>query len=263
MNTFTEDGDATMRTMTATTIFAFSDVTRKCPERTCTLHHSDSMSSTAIIVAWTCALIVVVYTMFVVRYYYRVPDVTEPITIVQCQADTFTASLLRERMPVVCRGVGDLAGFKTLAKSTHTGVLGPSVSDPLYASLRIPGWCCRHAAAVVHTTPSTATEPLQSLADVALDVQLVGTRRVALWVPTATCNTNTPLRRVDVVLSPGDGLFIPFQWWKADTNGDGSTVTGTNENTSRWCALRWNNLVTQSLDTQRWFGACGTWQGTV
>ena len=99
----------------------------------------------------------------------------------------------------------------------------------------------RRAPAVVRTKPASPTPPAQSLADVALDVQLVGTRRVALWVPTASCDdaTQTPLRRVDVVLSPGDGLFVPFQWWVAESDaaGDGSGG-GETGGPSRWCALR-------------------------
>ena len=227
------------------------------------------MPHTAIIVAWACALLVVVYLMFVVRYYYRVPDADEPVTIVQCTAATFTASLLRERMPVVCRGVGDLAGFKALAASPSTGTvstsLEPSVGDSLYTSLRVPGWFCRRAPVVVRTTPPSLSPPVQSLADVALDVQLEGTRRVALWVPTTSCNTQTPLRRVDVVLSPGDGLFIPFQWWVAESDavsGNDKIVDGASS-VSRWCALRWENTVARVLRTNEWLGACGRWVATT
>ena len=222
------------------------------------------MPRTAIIAAWTCVLLVVVYLMFVVRYYYRVPDADEPVTIVQCTAATFTASLLRERMPVVCRGVGDLAGFQALATSARTGAVDPSVGDPLYTSLRVPGWFCRRAPAVVRTKPASPAPPAQSLADVALDVQLVGTRRVALWVPTASCDDDaqTPLRRVDVVLSPGDGLFVPFQWWVGESDAaGGDSGGGETGGPSRWCALRWENVVAGAFGTHGWLGACGRWEG--
>ena len=220
------------------------------------------MPRTAIIAAWTCLLLVVVYMMFVVRYYYRVPDADDPVTIVQCTAATFTASLLRERMPVVCRGVGDLAGFQALATSARTGAVDSSVGDPLYTSLRVPGWFCRRAPAIVRTKPPSPTPPAQSLADVALDVQLVGTRRVALWVPKASCeDAHAPLRRVDVVLSQGDGLFVPFQWWVAESDAaGGGSGGGETGGPSRWCALRWENVVAGALGTHGWLGACRRWE---
>ena len=221
------------------------------------------MPRTAIIAAWTCVLLVVVYLMFVVRYYYRVPDADEPVTIVQCTAATFTASLLRERMPVVCRGVGDLAGFQALATSARTGAVDPSVGDPLYTSLRVPGWFCRRAPP--SSAPRQCRPHPHSIAGRRRARRAArGTRRVALWVPTASCedDAQTPLRRVDVVLSPGDGLFVPFQWWVAESDaaggGGGGGETG---GPSRWCALRWENVVAGALGTHGWLGACGRWEG--
>lgn len=218
------------------------------------------MPRTAIIAAWTCVLLIVVYLMFVVRYYYRVPDVDEPVTIIQCTAATYTTSLLRERMPVVCRGVGALDGFQAL-KSTDIGTVNSRVGDMMYNSLRVPGWFCQRAPAVVRSLPPSPQPPTQSLSDVALDVQVVGTRRVALWVPKASYDdSRTPLRRVDIVLSPGDGLFIPFQWWVAESdvvNGD----QDREKKPSRWCALRWKNVVAETLGTHGCLGACRRWQG--
>lgn len=216
------------------------------------------MLRTSIIVAWIGLLCVLVYFMFVVRYYYRIPSTDDELTIIQCTADTFKADLLRERMPIVCRGVGTIEAFASLlnsnGNSSQTVIqVSQDANDTLYDSLRIPGWFCHRTPAEIHNLDKTpTTTPTQSFADVALDVQLQGTRRVSLWVPTVGCEDTTPLRQVDILLSEGDGLFIPFQWWVGDD------PTRSNERV-QWCQLRWQNALTGALNLNAYLGACNQW----
>ena len=219
------------------------------------------MLRTSIIVAWIGLLCVLVYFMFVVRYYYRIPSTDDELTIIQCTADTFKVELLRERMPIVCRGVGQIEAFASLLNSNETPSQRPiqvsqKANQTIYDSLRIPGWFCRRTPVVIHNLNNTPTSnPTQSFADVALDVQLEGTRRVSLWVPTLGCENKTPLRQVDILLSEGDGLFIPFQWWVGDVGGE---ETCSNENV-HWCQLRWQNMLTGALKLNSYLGACSRW----
>lgn len=217
------------------------------------------MSSTVVIMVWASILLILLYMIFVVRYYYRIPEESVPLTIIQCTADTYTPNLLREKMPVVCRGIGELATFKALAvristKHSNT-VLESNIGKQLYSSLRVPGQFCKHAPVVLRTNNSKENEqPNQSYSDYLLDVQLHGTRRVSLWIPTHRCNT-TPLRQVDILLSSGDGLFIPFQWWYADSSVEIDAVNTKSQS----CTLRWNNIYAQTLSKHIWFGACRQW----
>jgi hypothetical protein len=216
------------------------------------------MLRTSIIVAWIGLLCVLVYFMFVMRYYYRIPSTDDELTIIQCTADTFKADLLRERMPIVCRGVGTIEAFASLLNSnenpSQTSIqVSQDANQRIYDSLRIPGWFCRRTPAMIHNLDNTpTTTPIQSFADVALDVQLQGTRRVSLWVPTVGCEDKMPLHQVDILLSEGDGLFIPFQWWV------GEEQTHRNERV-QWCQLRWQNVLTGALNLNAYLGACSQW----
>lgn len=216
------------------------------------------MLRNSIIVAWIGLLCVLVYFMFVVRYYYKIPSSDDELTIIQCTSETFKADLLRERMPIVCRGVGKIEAFASLLNSneisSQTSIqVSQDANKRIYDSLRIPGWFCRRTPVVINNLNDTpTTNPTQSFADVALDVQLQGTRRVSLWVPTVGCENKTPLEQVDIILSEGDGLFIPFQWWVGDQH------TRSSEDV-HWCQLRWQNVLTGALNLNAYLGACSQW----
>lgn len=199
--------------------------------------------STAVLVVWALVLVLLLYLVCVVRYYYRLPD--GPLTIVQCDPTSFTSDLLAERMPVVCRGVGTVGVFTGVGVRPRT--LPDDASAALYAGLRVPGRYCRTEPVVVRATPERT--PVQMRSDTTLLVQAAGTRQVALWSPSH--DAKGTLARVDVVLSPGDGLFVPFQWWMADVDGAANATDAAQV----WYVLRWTNVLAAAAGTQTWFGA--------
>ena len=201
---------------------------------------------------WIATIVLVVYSLFVLRYYYRIPQADEDITILQCTSDTFKSELLRERMPVVCRGVGALEVFKkvnTELRGSTSGIVSRQLSNTIYSSLRVPSWFCDTDSIRVRSDPIKSVA--RATGDVNLHVQVEGSTQIALWVPVIDCD-ESQLRRIDIRLSAGDGLFIPFQWWYQVLEAQ---EVKTNE-VPRWCELRWVNRVLTQNFTKGTFGAC-------
>lgn len=190
-----------------------------------------------------------VYVILALRFYYR--RSAEPTTIIQCDAHSFDPSLLNERQPIVCRGVGDLASVRNLLKvlkSRRTAVEheqdaaadGEPLGTEVYDSLNMGRWYHhreepRH---VYECADGADQRPLrQSWYDAFMTIQHSGTRNIALFAPSETprlrrrcdaasdqlfCQSDVtassdPLfkraKYAEVILSAGDALILPMQWW--------------------------------------------------
>ena len=204
-------------------------------------------------------LLILVYLILVLRYYYRTSN--EAITIIQCDVHSFQPTLLQERQPIVCKGVGSIAAVQDFAQdhvSDDARLTSKTISArdatvlALYDRLNAGAWYHQHEHATLSMTPSgTAAHtpsPRQSWYDIFMTIQLRGTRRVRIYAPTETarlwrvCTSQHALfchseraaeededpaaQYTDIVLSEGDALLLPMQWWIDDAPTDAPHPSG-------------------------------------
>ena len=174
------------------------------------------LSTSTLILLWAIALFIIGYLVLLYRYHYRTPDT---ITILQCTADDFSPDLLRERQPIVCRGMGDTTVFATLRASLSSSTTASPVStadqDTVYSRLQhIAPWFATPQPIQVPSIPPS-DQFQQSQWDVRLWVQLRGTSRVWFVAPGGVSGEGPSNEDgyVEVVLREGDGVFVPFLWW--------------------------------------------------
>ena len=129
---------------------------------------------------------------------------------------TFTASLLRSGCPSCAAAWATSRGPSAGHVGSH-GRRRPERGRPaVYKPAR--SWVVLLARTRRRPHCHVARTTRAVVGDVALDVQLVGTPRGPVGANGLCDDAKTPLRRVDMVLSPGDGLFVPFQWWVAESD---------------------------------------------
>lgn len=196
-------------------------------------HRYNKMPATStIILCWALALLFIGYLVLLYRYHYRTPDT---ITILQCTADDFSPDLLRERQPIVCKGMGDTSVFATLRRTSPSSQPPPSATADITTDANHQAVYTRlqHIAPWFSTpqpirpvTPTPATTSLypfrQSQWEVRLLVQLHGTSRVWCVAPGGVSRDGPTGKDgfVEVVLREGDGVFVPFLWWYGVVGGD-------------------------------------------
>jgi len=202
---------------------------------------SNSGSRTRFLWVWAIVLVVVVYIVLLLRYHYRYP---KSISILQCTAGTFTSELLIERLPVVCSDFDATSMFDMLSRPDWS----PDHSAELFRKMRHIAPRFGHPKPIQMHTPQPAPEPdanqatpaegtqmlsaakvERSLCDVRMLVQVKGVSRVWLVSPqelqnmSKTVQTTTkapyhppPLANdvdyVEIVLRPGNAVFVPFLW---------------------------------------------------
>lgn len=211
---------------------------------------------TGIIILWITILCVIVYLVLCVRYHYRISD---GVTLLQCEHDTFDTSMLHERMPLVCSGFQNTDVFKKLQHESFP-------EKDIYANLRhIQPWLSTPQPITTETPSTQKNEFQQCRDDVCLLIQKDGASSVWLVHPNdkvdplninatvenETANTKTKnqdkpnenFSYTEVILRKGTGLFIPFQWWFAIHNNDKDVRTNVMADPSQLHKLGWKSVL--------------------
>lgn len=217
---------------------------------------------------WAVVLVVFVYLALVLRYHYRHP---KSVSILQCTADTFSAELLRERVPVVCSAFDETSMYQTLSSADWK----PSRSDEVYIRMQHFAPRFGEPRPIRAHTPDSASEPptattTRSLSDVRLLVQLRGVSRVWLVSPQElqrhqqsrkSSDANRDPEFVEIVLRPGHAVFVPFLWGLQVVREPGgellsedtSTATATaSVSDCTYADIRWDNWVLEQMSAHRW-----------
>ena len=242
----------------------------------------DTFSQMGGTIAWIIAVCCLIYLILVLRYYYTVPPDTN-VTILQCTAESFHPRMLRERSPIVCRGVGNLMAFRNAWKPLNrqaTAQPQTKLLPELYASINIDPWFCRQNPVQyfhyrTHADVTAGRQTLKHLRnDVTMLVQMRGTRRISVFAPRQLARfrtaAQTPPRPhpacgeawlsrpsdadrifakaqyTDFQLYPGDALLLPFQWWYTDAAADDNTNSTTPTTPIDECGglvLGWENTL--------------------
>ena len=150
----------------------------------------------------------------------------------------------------------------------------PEYVDQMYASLNVGAWYHTREKPTTHihdrSNARGRSNPRQSWYDAFMIVQHEGTRHVRLYAPSQTarlgrtCDAATSQRLfcegddtafdpdnedeeedaprfIEVILSDGDALLVPMQWWIADYPTHVSESSHGGETTVAWTELGWRN----------------------
>lgn len=185
------------------------------------------------LVVWFLLIAVSVYAFLFVIYQYRVSD---GVSVMQCEADTFHKSLLNERQPLVCRGLDSTSTWKIYNIDT-TAELNQDQESALYSNFSsVAPWFSQNEEAVtVHENPiAPSASPKQvdnalkqNLSDVCLLIQARGDASVCVVHPSdyekakqVPQQQHSKLEEADfteIIVRKGCGVFVPFRWWYRTT----------------------------------------------
>lgn len=176
--------------------------------------------------------VLLAYLICSLHYFYRS---TPQIDILQCDIDNFQPDMLRERQPLVCRGLLKRKAFQDAAIQPAADAFASS----LYSAVGIePSPFC-WAAAPKRLTSRTASPPdciVRGWHAKWLIFQLDGACRVSLYHPSAPTQPSHPALEphpsyacpshqeawtkphalspsVEIILRAGDGVFVPTGWY--------------------------------------------------
>lgn len=184
-----------------------------------------SRMSIGIMMLWIVVLLSIIYIILCVRYHYRVSD---EVTLLQCDHNTFDAQMLRERLPIVCSGFEHTRVFSTLQDTNGLSKTPTTVENTIYSHFQHirPWWSTpqpirniqvKHnhtRLSAVSKTSSHIDVYTQCISDVCMLIQTHGTSSVWLIHPThkkESSPESTPY--TEVILRSGTCIFVPFLWW--------------------------------------------------
>ena len=219
-------------------------------------------------------LLALVYIALALRYYYRASS--DPVTIIQCDVDSFHQGLLQERQPIVCKGVGQIPAvqrfFAAQAEAADEARDDTWVADAardgtvaaMYDRLNAGKWYhLREDPEIARMSSAAARKPpRQSWYDVLMTIQHRGTRRVRLYAPSETprlwrecsgarsdgrlfCDSEggaaSTARYTEIVLSEGDAVLLPMRWWLETSSVAAASEKSENSGKSWSSELAWRN----------------------
>ena len=207
-------------------------------------------------------IVIILYIGLSLRYYYKVEKTN--ITILQCDVNTFEPQILKEKMPIVCRGVGFLDDlqkeYKKINKNLKTQ---KTINHDIYNSLRIQPFFCKRNNIVWKNQKSDVNKLVQSRCDYLMLIQISGKQEISVYDPKSLDFLNHLVKQdsdnlykinkptdnikeyskasyINIIMNEGDALILPFQWWYSLNN--------SKELQCNYCILSWENTFMKYIN---------------
>ena len=128
------------------------------------------------------SLIIIIYIGLLFRYYYSIQN--SNITILQCDVSSFEPKILKEKMPIVCREVGNIDILKNQFQKIKNSNK-PQVTNNLdiYDTIRIQPLFCKPKYPVWKLNENNSNQLIQSRFDYMMLIQMSGKQNLSIFPP--------------------------------------------------------------------------------